>query len=270
VVEDTPSHRRQALSLSAKLGIPDVRQNLRQTDASLVSAFDNQAPAPLPPYSILVTRKGLMLKDNQSNQRPLFIDFSTKSSYSRRLKAGGVNQLLAKAIGIRQGLRPDVLDCTAGLARDAYFLAAMGCRVTMLERSRILAALIEDALARLGEFKAAASDLVNAQHMENRLTLESVDAKDYLRKPGLKSAVVYIDTMFPERKKTALVKGEMQLLQNFLQHEDDAETLVKIALDAGYKKVVVKRPAQGKWQQPLRVHHAITGKSVRFDVFTGN
>ena len=56
--------------------------------------------------------------------------------------------MLAKAVGLKKGACPDVIDCTAGLGRDAFVLASLGCRVVMLERVTVVHALLNDGLAQ--------------------------------------------------------------------------------------------------------------------------
>ena len=56
--------------------------------------------------------------------------------------------MIAKAVGIAQGVRPQVLDATAGLGKDAFVLASLGCQMTLIERQPLIAALLEDGLAR--------------------------------------------------------------------------------------------------------------------------
>lgn len=41
-----------------------------------------------------------------------------------------------------------MVDATAGLGRDAFVLAALGCRVRMVERHPVVAALLDDGLQR--------------------------------------------------------------------------------------------------------------------------
>src|SRR5690606_40499174 len=79
---------------------------------------------------------------------PEFADFEEGALAYRRLHGGGRGQPVARAVGLKPGIYPKVLDATAGLGRDAFVLAALGCEVVMLERSPIIAALLEDALRR--------------------------------------------------------------------------------------------------------------------------
>ncbi len=65
----------------------------------------------------------------------------------RRKFGGGRGEAVAKAVGIKGDYLPDV-DATAGLGRDAFVLASVGCRVRMLERNPVVAALLDDGPAR--------------------------------------------------------------------------------------------------------------------------
>ena len=67
----------------------------------------------------------------------------------RRKFGGGRGEAVAKAVGIKGDYLPDVVDATAGLGRDAFVLASVGCRVRMLERNPVVAALLDDGRARL-------------------------------------------------------------------------------------------------------------------------
>ena len=87
---------------------------------------------------------------------PVRVDFVEGAVAHRRLFGGGSGQMIAKAVGIQPGVRPSVLDATAGLGRDAFILAELGCPVTLIERHPLIAALLEDGLLR-----AQANDAVN-------------------------------------------------------------------------------------------------------------
>jgi 16S rRNA (guanine1516-N2)-methyltransferase len=79
---------------------------------------------------------------------PVRVDFVEGAVAHRRLFGGGSGQMIAKAVGIQAGVRPRVLDATAGLGRDAFVLAELGCGVTLIERQPLIAALLEDGLLR--------------------------------------------------------------------------------------------------------------------------
>ena len=72
---------------------------------------------------------------------PTRVDFVHGAAAHRRQFGGGKGQMIARAIGIAPGVRPIVLDATAGLGRDAFVLATLGCAVTLIERHPLVAAL---------------------------------------------------------------------------------------------------------------------------------
>ena len=47
---------------------------------------------------------------------------------------------------MKGGLLPSIIDATAGLGRDAFLLAALGSKVTLIERSNIMHALLADGM----------------------------------------------------------------------------------------------------------------------------
>ncbi|MGL4894422.1 MAG: class I SAM-dependent methyltransferase, partial [Shewanella sp.] len=60
----------------------------------------------------------------------IVVDFVTGAVAHRRKFGGGRGQSIAKAVGLKQGVTPKVVDGTAGLGRDAFVLASLGCTVT--------------------------------------------------------------------------------------------------------------------------------------------
>ncbi len=106
---------------------------------------------------------------------------------------------MAKAVGIKGDYLPDVVDATAGLGRDAFVLASVGCRVRMLERNPVVAALLDDGGAWLcgcGNRRLVTGTFA----VDSRL--QSDGAERYHPRPQ----VVYLDPMFPHKQKSALVK----------------------------------------------------------------
>ncbi|MCC7507981.1 MAG: class I SAM-dependent methyltransferase [Planctomycetes bacterium] len=183
---------------------------------------------------------------------PICADFESQAAENRRKAGRGL--LLAKAIGVKPGQQLSVLDATAGLGRDSYALAALNCVVTAVERSPVVAALLRDALYRSSQDPAAA-----------RISLLLADAREQMQ--TARYDVVYLDPMFPDRRKSAKVKKEMQYMQDLLGHEDGND-LLEPALQAATRRVVVKRPVHApplpSAAKPTHVHK---GKSVRFDVY---
>jgi 16S rRNA (guanine1516-N2)-methyltransferase len=170
--------------------------------------------------------------------------------------------LIAKAVGIKPNYRPTIVDATAGLGKDAFMLASLGCTVTMLERSSVLVRLLRDGLER-----ALSNDRVES--IAQRMKLIETDSLVYLKNLAAEyyPDVIYLDPMFPERKKAALVKKEMQMLQSLVGTNDDANLLLNCSLMCAKKRVVVKRPRLAPTLTEQKPTFSMTGKTSRFDVY---
>lgn len=190
---------------------------------------------------------------------PVTVDFGSPALRHRR--RGGHNELLGKAVGL--GKRPGlcVLDATAGLGRDAFVLADLGCRVVLCERNPLIHRLLAHGLAG----GAAAPDPWLNAVME-RMQLTPGDARD-VDVASLGCDVIYLDPMFPHRSKSAAVKKEMALFQRLLGDTGPGdELLLQWALAQPVARVVVKRPSKAPPLDQRIPSHAIQGKAVRFDV----
>jgi 16S rRNA (guanine1516-N2)-methyltransferase len=176
---------------------------------------------------------------------------------------GGRSQALARAVGLKKGWQPTVIDATAGFGRDGFILACLGCHVHMLERSPILAALLEDALQRAIE-SGQVSEII-----KKRLRFTETDSIDFLQKLQQEDYpdVIYLDPMYPVRTKSSLVKKEMRILRGLAGNDKDANELLTIALACARKRVVVKRPRLAPTLSGWAPSHQITGKTSRFDVY---
>lgn len=192
----------------------------------------------------------------------VFVDFCSDAMTYRRINGGGHKEFIAKAIGVKGNHAPSVIDATAGLGRDAFLLANLGCYVTMIERSPVVAALLFDGLER------AKQDAELGQWIGQRLTLIHSPSQQALAEwQDAEPDVVYMDPMFPHRKKSAAVKKEMKLFQQLLGHDADADDMLSPALALATKRVVVKRPASAPYLASEKPNSAITSKKHRFDVY---
>jgi 16S rRNA (guanine1516-N2)-methyltransferase len=205
------------------------------------------------------------LYDRQLNTS-ISIDFLKGTLAHRQQFGGGRGQAIAKAIGMRSGVTPSVLDTTAGMAGDAFILATLGCSITLLERSPIIFALIEDAVQR-----ASLSESF-AEVLEQGFTIANREANEYIREQveaGISPPdVIYIDPMYPHKKKSALVKKDMQILQRLHGTDDNAGELLDIALAYARKRVVVKRPIQAETISEKKPNTCIKSKKTRYDIYT--
>ncbi|WP_455212819.1 class I SAM-dependent methyltransferase [Kaarinaea lacus] len=203
------------------------------------------------------------LHDSDQKNVRLLIDYASGEIAYRAKHGGGRKQALAKAIGLKPGYSPNVIDATAGLGRDAFVLAYLGCHVQMIERSPIIACLLEDALRR------AAYDEHLKSWINQRLQLIIGDAFEQIPQLCNSSSVevIYIDPMYPPRNKSALVKKEMRFIQAVVGKDFDSAALLTVARQNAKKRVVVKRPSYATALAGEKPNHTIESKNTRYDVY---
>lgn len=194
--------------------------------------------------------------------KPIFVDFVGGKNAHRRQFGGGCGQPFARAIGLKKGKRPTVIDATAGFGRDAFVLAALGCQIHLLERQPWIAALLQDGLNR-------ANKNADTAEISQRMTLIYADAIMHFKqlKPTDKPDVIYLDPMYPSRDKSALVKKDMRLLHQLAGADMDSEHLLKSAQAMANKRVVVKRPSSAPYIATHKPQAEISGKTTRYDIY---
>ena len=192
----------------------------------------------------------------------VWVDFTAGAAQHRRLHGGG--ELLAKAVG--RSKQPAVWDATGGLGRDSFVLAGLGLNVHIFERHPTVYCLLADGLARALLHPSTAD-------AASRLTLHNADAAEYM--PQLtaeigRPQVVYLDPMYPERRKSAAVKKEMAFFHELVGTAQNDAALLDTALATATARVVVKRPRLGDFLCGRKPDYQYTGKSTRFDVYNGS
>jgi 16S rRNA (guanine1516-N2)-methyltransferase len=191
----------------------------------------------------------------------IFVDFVGGAMAHRRKFGGGRGEAVAKAVGIKGDYLPDVVDATAGLGRDAFVLASVGCRVRMLERNPVVAALLEDGLQR------GYQDAEIGGWLRQRLTLIHAASAEALSDITPQPDVVYLDPMYPHRQKSAMVKKEMRVFQSLVGPDEDADALLEPARRLAKKRIVVKRPDYAPPLAGVVTQAAVVTKSHRFDIY---
>ena len=202
---------------------------------------------------VVVTETGLELHETgRGGAGPIKVDFDHPRGVLHGRATASRREPLARAVGLKRR-RPTVVDATAGLGRDAFQLAGLGCTVTVIERSLVLGAMLRDALDR-----AACSSI----------TLIVGDAREVLVGMTADQApeVVYLDPMFPQRKKSALAKKEMRILRRLVGDDPDCAVLLEVARRVARERVVVKRTPRAA---PLAPEPSMSyrGKMARYDVY---
>jgi len=182
-----------------------------------------------------------------------------------RLRQGMRREMLVRAVSVKGGNLPTIVDATAGFGQDAFLLAAAGHEVTLIEQSPLVSALLGSALAC-----ASHSDDSSVRETVARMTLITGDSVRQLASIVPPPVVVTLDPMFPQRNKSARVGKNMAMLQGVLGHKIDVEAesaLLAAARSAAREKVVVKRPRLAPPLAGCEPDWQHIGRSSRFDVY---
>ena len=241
-----PAFRQQACALVDQFGFELIRE------------------PPADAYYLCLNEQGLQLRHSGPEAAgPVRIDFAGGALAHRRRFGGGRGQPLARAAGLKAGFNPTVWDATAGLGRDGFVLASLGCRVTLCERSPILAALLQDALQR------AAIDAEIGGWIGERLQLVHGDSCPLLQTlaEAQRPDVICLDPMYPPGKPHVLVKKEIRALQQLLGPDSDSDVLLEVALQCARRRVVVKRPCRAGWLNDRKPDTCIESKKTRYDIY---
>lgn len=176
-----------------------------------------------------------------------------------RLKHNNLtHEMLVKAAKIKGLDAPTAVDATAGLGEDSLLLAAAGFHVTLFEHNPIIAALLRDTLER-AERNPDLAPIVR------RMELREGNSVDCLQNLEFPPDVVLLDPMFPPRQKNSLVTKKLQLLQKLEMPCAEEAVLLRAALSAKPKRIVIKRPAKGQFLAGVKPAYSLAGKAVRYD-----
>ncbi len=236
--------------------------------------------SPKTPFFLRLTPQCLQLIQTASKPQqtknlpgPICIDFSSGALTHRRLFGGGKGQTLAKAMGLNKTPMPLILDATAGMGKDAFVFASLGANVVLMERSPIVAALLNDALERGRTDKEIAPIIQrmqfiygDAQYLNHEMFAHLTFCESTLSSDRIVD-IIYLDPMFPHKKKSALVKKEMLAFQHIIGADTDSDQLLKICQAFAKKRVVVKRPIKAPFLDNSTPSFSMTMKKHRFDIY---
>ncbi|MFO7761145.1 MAG: class I SAM-dependent methyltransferase [Desulfobia sp.] len=233
LIEDKPGKKEAALSRNLQIPLTESAEGY---DFLLVYAGDRLE----------------LRKCSTKGPGPLYVDFSSKPLDFRRRRGGGRKEPLARAAGLKHNNCPVILDATAGLGRDSFILAGLGCSIYLRERSPVVAALLKDGILRGLKDK-------KIRPIMERMQLDIGEARSIdIIQPAIE--VVYLDPMYPENTQKAQVKKEMQFLRKIIGRDNDIPELLAWALKVAVNRVVVKRPRKAP---------PITGPSPSFAIKEG-
>lgn len=207
-------------------------------------------------YLSFVDAKLSLITPADHKLKPIHVDFlSGKTAYRLERPEHSATQL-AKALGLHKHKNPSIIDATAGFGNDGLLMAALGAKVTLIERNPIMAALLFDGLKRAQAKFQAILDNIDFMH---------TDSLDYIKKHS--ADIIYLDPMYPERNKSALGKGSLRVLKEVVGDDLDAGDLLLASIKSASKRVVVKRPKAAPKLAELEPQMSMIGKSTRFDVY---
>lgn len=249
VVCSTPSRRQQAQAFSERFGFALVDHT--RDDSLLQLRFHDER---------------IELYDRQLDTA-IHVDFLHGALAHRQKFGGGKGQAIAKAVGLGKTANKSrcltILDATAGLARDAWVLATLGCRLTLVERSPVLYTLIRDGIERALQTQ---DDKHPVRRFTNLVLASSVLYMDHMDTDSHPD-VITIDPMYPARKKSALVKKDMQILHKLIGPSEDEGELLQTAVQHARQRVVVKRPIHAEPVANMPPDTQIRSKKTRYDIY---
>lgn len=181
----------------------------------------------------------------------LFFNFEEEMNYHRHKKYILNQEPLAKALGLNKIKDRVIWDVTCGTGKDALLISSFGGKVIAFERNPIIYLLIQDALNHSSRefFKIYYGD-------------SSALSLPFLGRPD----VIYYDPMYPEKKKSALPRKEMQIFKTLIGPDTDSLEFLKWARTKALERVVVKRPS-GAVGIMTDVSATYEGKSTRYDMY---
>ena len=199
--------------------------------------------------------------DSDPKLKPLCFDFLSDKLIYRISHGGKHKENVARAVtsGISH---PVVFDATAGMGRDSFILQCAGCSVYMFERNPVIWLLLRDALTRAASspfFKDLPNGLPSLMPCGEACRYQGDVVPD----------IIYYDPMFPDRKKSALVKKEMRIFKALIGADEDIESTLLALIRMAKHKVILKRPqtAAPISFQDVKPIGSVEGGACRFDIY---
>jgi 16S rRNA (guanine1516-N2)-methyltransferase len=195
------------------------------------------------------------LHSDLPGERPIGIEIDLElERHQNYFKKNSLHkEILARAVGIKSGIRPKILDLTAGLLGDSLLLLSMGCEVVSIERHPLVAFLIRSALA-------------NSHHpLLGHFHFQEQDAKSVLMNPP-NVDVIFFDPMFEDPSQKASPRKEMRIFRGMVGEDQDATEVGELARSVKARRLVIKRPRLSVPLFPGKPLQYV-GKATRYDVY---
>lgn len=177
----------------------------------------------------------------------------------KRVEKGRLRQEMLVRIAKTKSEHPVAVDAAAGMGEDAFLLAAAGYEVYLFEKDAVIAALLKDAMNRAMEDSRLCEII-------GRMYLTEGDSLTLMPRLSVQPEIVYLDPMFPPRRKSGLIHKKLQLIQKLEQPCADEAELYDAAVSLRPKKIIIKRPLNGALLADKKPGYTIKGKAIRYDV----
>ena len=239
-----------------------LAEEISQTTGLQITDEDLQ-----PPY-LLVDEWGVHFVPQDEHFQPLTWDLVSMMEGQDSRIFRPKNDLLYRAVGLKKENLRCIVDATAGMGWDGLSLWSLNrwseelIEVHSVERDPVIYSLLYGAVQRLRRHG----------HNCEGWYIHFAQGQDFLEKQALNQRldVVFMDPMFPEKKKKALPRKEMQVFRQLVGEDGDIQELLNKALQVSSSRVVVKRPVKAPLPEvevPIESVYSLSGKLIRYDVF---
>lgn len=197
--------------------------------------------------------------DSANNK--ICLDFNSDLEYRRKLNSK-TTELISKAVG--SGKKSNhILDLTAGLGIDAISLVQLGYFVVSVERNPLVFLALQSAYDNwISDLK----DHLTFVFADVMTVVQSLRQGLYVFPDQSHYNVAYYDPMFPQKKKSALPKQEMVMLQKLTNEDPDAnENVAQLSAGKFFKRFVVKRPLNA--ETIVKPSSQLKGNLIRYDIY---
>lgn len=223
-------------------------------DELQINRIPKSSAGSLPARCLLMDAEGLSLVEGAHTLRGDFARFLP------RLVPNNLNhELLVKAARLRGAQGPlSAVDATAGLGEDAFLLAAAGFQVWLYERNPVIAALLQDALRR-GMKNPELAPVLGRMHFHRGDSIVELPRLDFA------PDIVVLDPMFPDRKKSGLIRKKFQMLHQLENPCSEETELLTAAFSCHPRRIVIKRPLKGPCLAGQKPAYTLKGRAIRYD-----
>jgi 16S rRNA (guanine1516-N2)-methyltransferase len=187
--------------------------------------------------------------------------YLSPSFIERLTKPPPKGDLFKKALGNWPKETP-LLDLCGGWGRDSLCFASWGFKASCLERHSEVFKLVSKTFQELKTRNSIYENILK------NISYLNIDAKDFLKNTKDNWPLIYLDPMYPDRKKSALGKGEMRILKELVGDDPDKAELAQLAFEKTKKRLVIKGPKLSpSLLELVRPTHVFKGSSTRFEIF---